>query len=176
MLEGATAIALSYSGMLYIAETDDKKIHRIRQVGRGQGSEFSPEVLLLPLGVLLWGCVEGQAFILTSSLLSLLVHPSPSPRSSQVSTDGEITHLAGALSECDCKNDANCDCYQTGDGYAKDARLNSPSSLVVSPDGTLYVADLGNIRIRAVRKNQPPPASLSPSSRSEEHTSELQSR
>ena len=54
------------------------------------------------------------------------------------------------------QNDANCDCYQTGDGYAKDARLNCPSSLVVSPDGTLYVADLGNIRIRAVRRNQPP--------------------
>uniref|UniRef100_A0A8C7YR34 Teneurin transmembrane protein 3 n=1 Tax=Oryzias sinensis TaxID=183150 RepID=A0A8C7YR34_9TELE len=101
MLEGATAIALSYSGILYIAETDEKKIHRIRQV----------------------------------------------------STDGEITHLAGAPSECDCKNDANCDCYQAGDGYAKDARLNCPSSLVVSPDGTLYVADLGNIRIRAIRRN-----------------------
>lgn len=26
----------------------------------------------------------------------------------------------------------------------------------MSPDGTLYVADLGNIRIRAVRRNQPP--------------------
>uniref|UniRef100_A0A7N8WYT3 Teneurin transmembrane protein 3 n=1 Tax=Mastacembelus armatus TaxID=205130 RepID=A0A7N8WYT3_9TELE len=104
MLEGATAIALSYNGVLYIAETDEKKIHRIRQV----------------------------------------------------STDGEITHLAGAPSECDCKNDANCDCYQAGDGYAKDARLNCPSSLVVSPDGTLYVADLGNIRIRAIQHNQPP--------------------
>uniref|UniRef100_A0A8C5A5Z0 Teneurin transmembrane protein 3 n=1 Tax=Gadus morhua TaxID=8049 RepID=A0A8C5A5Z0_GADMO len=104
MLEGATAIALSYSGILYIAETDEKKLHRIRQV----------------------------------------------------STGGEITYLAGAPSDCDCKNDANCDCYQTGDGYAKDARLNCPSSLVVSPDGTLYVADLGNIRIRAVRRNQPP--------------------
>ncbi|XP_031722930.1 teneurin-3 [Anarrhichthys ocellatus] len=108
MLEGATAIALSYSGVLYIAETDEKKIHQIRQV----------------------------------------------------STDGEITHLAGEPSDCDCKNDANCDCYQTGEGYAKDARLNSPSSLVVSPDGTLYMADLGNIRIRAIRCNQPPTGSL----------------
>lgn len=54
------------------------------------------------------------------------------------------------------QNDANCDCYQSGDGYAKDARLNCPSSLVVSPDGTLYVADLGNIRIRAIRRNRPP--------------------
>nr|XP_054607704.1 teneurin-3 isoform X3 [Nothobranchius furzeri] len=107
MLEGATAIALSYRGVLYIAETDEKKIHRIRQV----------------------------------------------------STDGEITHLAGAASDCDCK-DTSCDCYQTGDGYAKDARLNCPSSLVVSPDGTLYVADLGNIRIRSIRCNQPRTGSL----------------
>ncbi|MFT7815220.1 teneurin-3-like [Arapaima gigas] len=102
-LESASAIAVSYSGVLYIAETDEKKINRIRQV----------------------------------------------------STDGEISHLAGTPSECDCKNDANCDCYQTGDGYAKDAKLNAPSSLVVSPDGTLYVADLGNIRIRAISKNRP---------------------
>lgn len=106
-LEGATAIAVSFSGVLYIAESDEKKINRVRQV----------------------------------------------------STDGEITHLAGAPSECDCKNDANCDCYLTGDGYAKDARLNAPSSLVVSPDGTLYVADLGNIRIRAISRNRPPLAS-----------------
>lgn len=37
MLEGATAIALSYSGVLYIAETDEKKIHRIRQVATTAG-------------------------------------------------------------------------------------------------------------------------------------------
>ncbi|XP_029114628.1 teneurin-3 isoform X2 [Scleropages formosus] len=102
-LESASAVAVSYSGLLYIAETDEKKINRIRQV----------------------------------------------------STDGEISHLAGTPSECDCKNDANCDCYQTGDGYAKDAKLNAPSSLAVSPDGTLYVADLGNIRIRAIGRNRP---------------------
>ncbi|OXB57759.1 hypothetical protein ASZ78_006549 [Callipepla squamata] len=102
-LESATAIAVSYSGVLYITETDEKKINRIRQV----------------------------------------------------TTDGEISLVAGIPSECDCKNDVNCDCYQSGDGYAKDAKLNAPSSLAVSPDGTLYIADLGNIRIRAVSKNRP---------------------
>ncbi|XP_059765675.1 teneurin-3 isoform X2 [Balaenoptera ricei] len=102
-LESATAIAVSYSGVLYITETDEKKINRIRQV----------------------------------------------------TTDGEISLVAGIPSECDCKNDANCDCYQSGDGYAKDAKLSAPSSLAASPDGTLYVADLGNIRIRAVSKNKP---------------------
>ena len=45
--------------------------------------------------------------------------------------------------------------YLPGDGgYAKDAKLKAPSSLAVSPDDTLYVADLGNIRIRAVSRNK----------------------
>eukprot|EP00063_Salmo_salar_P092585 XP_014067420.1 PREDICTED: teneurin-3-like isoform X7 [Salmo salar] len=102
-LESAVAIAVSYYGAIYVAETDERKLSRIRTI----------------------------------------------------SVDGEITHLAGSPSDCDCKNDVNCDCYQTGEGYAKDARLNVPSSLVVAPDGTLYVADLGNIRIRAVSRNGP---------------------
>ncbi|XP_040584312.1 teneurin-4 isoform X4 [Mesocricetus auratus] len=102
-LESATALAVSHNGVLYIAETDEKKINRIRQV----------------------------------------------------TTSGEISLVAGAPSGCDCKNDANCDCFSGDDGYAKDAKLNTPSSLAVCADGELYVADLGNIRIRFIRKNKP---------------------
>ncbi|XP_076879023.1 LOW QUALITY PROTEIN: teneurin-2-like [Brachyhypopomus gauderio] len=102
-LESATAIAVSHSGVLYIAETDEKKINRVRQV----------------------------------------------------SADGEISLLAGAASECDCKNDVNCNCFSGDEGYATDAGLNSPASLAVAPDGTLFIADLNNIRIRAVRANSP---------------------
>ncbi|XP_078099369.1 teneurin-4 isoform X5 [Sander vitreus] len=102
-LESANALAVSHNGVLYIAESDEKKINRVRQV----------------------------------------------------STNGEISLVAGAPSGCDCKNDANCDCYFGDEGYAKDAKLNAPSSLAVCPDGELYIADLGNIRIRYVRKNKP---------------------
>uniref|UniRef100_A0A3P8Z850 Teneurin-4 n=1 Tax=Esox lucius TaxID=8010 RepID=A0A3P8Z850_ESOLU len=102
-LEAANALAVSHNGILYISESDEKKINRVRQV----------------------------------------------------STNGEISLVAGAPSGCDCKNDANCDCYSGDDGYAKDAKLNGPSSLAVSPDGELFIADLGNIRIRYVRRNKP---------------------
>ncbi|XP_056431087.1 teneurin-2 isoform X9 [Hyla sarda] len=102
-LESASAIAISHTGILYIAETNEKKINRIRQV----------------------------------------------------TTNGEISLLAGAASDCNCKDDVNCNCYAGDDGYATDAFLNSPSSLAVAPDGTVYIADLGNIRIRAVLQNRP---------------------
>ncbi|KAM6973576.1 LOW QUALITY PROTEIN: teneurin-4 [Aplochiton taeniatus] len=102
-LESANALAVSHTGVLYIAESDEKKINRVRQV----------------------------------------------------SADGEISLVAGAPSGCDCKNDANCDCYSGDEGYAKDAKLNTPASLAASPDGELFVADLNNIRIRYVRRNKP---------------------
>ncbi|KAK3564553.1 hypothetical protein QTP86_022795, partial [Hemibagrus guttatus] len=104
-LESATAIAVSHSGVLYIAESDEKKINRVRQV----------------------------------------------------SANGEISLLAGATSECDCKNDVNCNCFAGDEGYATDASLNAPTSLAVAPDSTLYIADLNNIRIRAVHANRPGP-------------------
>uniref|UniRef100_A0A671NMG3 Teneurin-2 n=1 Tax=Sinocyclocheilus anshuiensis TaxID=1608454 RepID=A0A671NMG3_9TELE len=102
-LESATAIAISHTGVLYIAETDEKRINRIRQV----------------------------------------------------STSGEISLLAGAASECDCKNDINCNCFSGDEGYAADTSLNCPASLAVSPDGTLYIADLNNIRVRSIHSNRP---------------------
>ncbi|XP_032928652.1 teneurin-1 isoform X1 [Catharus ustulatus] len=101
-LESARAIAVSHSGILYIAETDERKINRIQQV----------------------------------------------------TTNGEISIIAGAPSDCDCKIDPNCDCFSGDGGYAKDAKLKAPSSLAVSPNDTLYVADLGNVRIRAVSRNK----------------------
>uniref|UniRef100_A0A3Q3W7D0 Uncharacterized protein n=1 Tax=Mola mola TaxID=94237 RepID=A0A3Q3W7D0_MOLML len=76
-------------------------------------------------------------------------------RIQQVSANGEISVISGAPTDCDCKIDPNCDCFSGDGGYARDARLKAPSSLTVAPNGTLYIADLGNIRIRAVSPNQP---------------------
>ncbi|XP_076878792.1 teneurin-1-like isoform X2 [Brachyhypopomus gauderio] len=104
-LEAAKAIAVSHQGVLYIAETDERKINRIQQV----------------------------------------------------TTNGEISVVAGAPTDCDCKIDPNCDCFSGDGGYARDARLEAPSALAVAPNGTLYIADLGNIRIRAVTANRPQP-------------------
>ncbi|XP_077002061.1 teneurin-1 [Tamandua tetradactyla] len=101
-LESARAISISQSGLLFIAETDERKVNRIQQV----------------------------------------------------TTNGEISIIAGSPTDCDCKIDPNCDCFSGDGGYAKDAKMKAPSSLAVSPDGTLYVADLGNVRIRTISRNQ----------------------
>uniref|UniRef100_A0A8C3VSS4 Teneurin-1 n=1 Tax=Catagonus wagneri TaxID=51154 RepID=A0A8C3VSS4_9CETA len=101
-LESARAISVSHSGLLFIAETDERKVNRIQQV----------------------------------------------------TTNGEISIMAGAPTDCDCKIDPNCDCFSGDGGYAKDAKMKAPSSLAVLPDGTLYVADLGNVRIRTISRNQ----------------------
>ncbi|XP_036083068.1 teneurin-1 isoform X3 [Rousettus aegyptiacus] len=101
-LESARAISISHSGLLFIAETDERKVNRIQQV----------------------------------------------------TTNGEISIMAGAPTDCDCKIDPNCDCFSGDGGYAKDAKMKAPTSLTVSPDGTLYVADLGNVRIRTISRNQ----------------------
>ncbi|XP_006916229.1 teneurin-1 isoform X2 [Pteropus alecto] len=101
-LESARAISVSHSGLLFIAETDERKVNRIQQV----------------------------------------------------TTNGEISIMAGAPTDCDCKIDPNCDCFSGDGGYAKDAKMKAPTSLAVSPDGTLYVADLGNVRIRTISRNQ----------------------
>lgn len=58
-LESARAIGVSHSGLLFIAETDERRVNRIQQV----------------------------------------------------TTNGEISIIAGAPTDCDCKIDPNCDCF-----------------------------------------------------------------
>uniref|UniRef100_A0A6I8PGC2 Teneurin transmembrane protein 4 n=1 Tax=Ornithorhynchus anatinus TaxID=9258 RepID=A0A6I8PGC2_ORNAN len=104
-LESATALAVSPAGVLYVAETDEKRVNRVRRVGAG----------------------------------------------------GRLSLVAGAPGGCDCKSDAGCDCFSGDGGYAQDARLHGPAALAVCADGALFVADLGNVRVRAVRPNRPAP-------------------
>ncbi|XP_062845098.1 teneurin-1 isoform X2 [Trichomycterus rosablanca] len=110
-LEGVRGIAVSHEGLLYVSQSDDRKVNRIQVLN----------------------------------------------------ADGEMTAVAGATSECDCKIDPDCECFSGDGGYARDAKLKSPSSLAVSPNGTLYIADVGNLRVRALTPPRPRPSS-SPSS------------
>lgn len=72
-------------------------------------------------------------------------------------TVGAFTHVIFLIKSSHW-NDAFLFLLSGDGGYARDARLKAPSSLAVAPNGTLYIADLGNIRIRAVSPNQPQPS------------------
>ena len=66
-----------------------------------------------------------------------------------VATNGKISIVAGRDSPCNCL-DAACSCFEIDQYLATNAQFNSISSIAVTPDSVLYIADQGNVRIRAV--------------------------
>ena len=60
----------------------------------------------------------------------------------KVTTDGIITTVAGTNTAGD-----------NGDGLATETQLSSPNGIWVKPDGTFFILDLGNNKIRKVDKN-----------------------
>lgn len=90
----------------------------------------------------------------SSFLQNDLSHSPGNPLCSSVCLETPLCHLSAPIKGFFVFS------LSSGDGgYARDARLKAPSSLAVAPNGTLYIADLGNIRIRAVSPNQPQPNS-----------------
>ena len=75
-------------------------------------------------------------------------------RISVVGTDGRIRVYAGKDSKCNCQ-DADCPCYDKDVLLATETVFGSISSVSVSPDGRLYIADLANRRVRVVESNIP---------------------
>jgi DNA-binding beta-propeller fold protein YncE len=74
----------------------------------------------------------------------LYVSDSRNHRIRRVTPEGEATTVAGS---------GPVDCLPGGfaDGAADQARLFNPAGIVVGPDGTVYFADTGNHRVRALR-------------------------
>ncbi len=73
----------------------------------------------------------------------------------RVATDGTLSTYAGADSRCNCL-DAACQCFDPHRHLAATAKFSAVSSLACTPDGVLYIADQGNLRVRAVSSSIPP--------------------
>lgn len=71
-----------------------------------------------------------------------------------IRTDSKISLYAGAESKCNCL-ERGCDCYEADHYLATSAKFNTISALTVTPDGTVYIADQANIRIRSVQASLP---------------------
>ncbi|XP_076467550.1 teneurin-3-like isoform X4 [Babylonia areolata] len=72
-----------------------------------------------------------------------------------VSTDGHIHHFAGAKSKCDCQQKERCKCYDPRELLAAQALFSDPTSVTVTPDGVLHLADMGNLRVFSIISQLP---------------------
>ena len=66
----------------------------------------------------------------------------------------KIETIGGKNSNCNCR-DSNCKCFDPDSHLAASTRFSAISSIAVSPDGKLYIADQGNFRIRTVASHMP---------------------
>lgn len=136
-----TSVVIAPDGTLYIA---DYRHHRIRRVG--------PDGIITTLagnGTAGYGGDGGAAtaaqlnfprVIALAPNGSLYIAEELNYRIRRVDPDGVITTVAG-----------NGTAGYSGDGgSATDAELRSPYGVAIAPDGSLYIADTGNGRIRRV--------------------------
>jgi len=132
-------LAIDAAGNLYVADTGNRRVRMIDSTGTitsvagggqanpGDGLKATNVNLIQPVGV---------AFDPAGNMLIL----DRSPRVRLVNSTGIISTIAG--------NGAQA---FTGDGGpATNATLQSPEGIVVAPDGTIYIADTNNSRVRRI--------------------------
>ena len=140
-VESPSAVAVDGDGVLYIAQSGP--IHRIRKVDRngmistvagngtagfsGDGGPATSASLNIPIAV----AVDGSGNIYIAEMRH---------RVRKVDASGIITTVAGDGTEG----------FGGDGGPGIAARLNSPVALAVTSDGTLFISDWGNQRVRMV--------------------------
>ncbi|MGQ0594444.1 MAG: NHL domain-containing protein, partial [Gammaproteobacteria bacterium] len=134
-------VALSVDGSLYIADTGNHRIRRMRPDGiiatvagngnsgfSGDGGPATQASLAFPAAVAVGA--DGSLYIADSNNF----------RIRRVAPDGIITTVAG-----------NRYGFSGDEGPATQASLSYPGGIALGADGSLYIADPNNYRIRRVR-------------------------
>ena len=132
-------IAVDGSGDLFIADSRNHRIRRVLATGiiitlagsnnfGGDGGPATDALLFFPLSVAV------------DSVGDLYIADSRNHRTRQVNVSGTITTVAGT-GDPDFAGDG---------GQARGADLFAPRDLTFDADGNLYIADLGNRRVRKV--------------------------
>lgn len=141
LLRTPLGVGVARDGSLYIADTNNHRIRRVTPDGQittvagtgvagfsGDGGPATEAMLRGPFNV-----VEGpDGSIYVSDLHNYRVR--------RVHPDGMITTVAGTGTAG----------FSGDGGPATQAQLSGPHSVAVTPDGTLYIADLANHRVRRV--------------------------
>ena len=143
-------VAVGPDGTLYIADSGTLRIRQVRPNGiittvAGNGQQCPSATA--PCGD---GGPAIQAQFSSVSRVAVgadgSLYITDTDRSRRVGTDGIMSTVAGTGQACTTQ--------LCGDGGpATQAQLRSPAGMTVGPDGSLYIADLGNKRIRRVGLN-----------------------
>jgi len=143
-------VAVASDGSYYIAEAP----YRIRRVGpdgiittvAGNGQNcYPPSAPCGDGGLATQAKIGYPEFIAVGPDGSLYIVESNNHRVRWVKPDGIIVTLTGTGIAC---SNATSSCGD--EGPAAQAQLHSPQGVVVAPDGSIYIADSGNARIRRV--------------------------
>ena len=72
----------------------------------------------------------------------------------KIGNNKQIETIAGKNSNCNCL-DTSCKCWDPDTYLAANTRFSAISSIAISPDGKIYVADQGNYRVRTIASRMP---------------------
>jgi hypothetical protein len=124
---GPMGIAVSSSGVVYVADTGNRAIRRISSDGVVSTLTLSGSTLSEPRGV----AVDSAGVLYVADYGSHTIR--------RVTSSGAVTTLAGEVAT-----------PGTTDGSSTSARLHYPSAVAISTAGVVYIADTDNDTIRAV--------------------------
>ena len=140
-LNGPSAVAVGLDGALYIADTNHSRVRRVSPDGvittiagiggfgySGDGALAAQAALFGPEGVAVGR--DGSLYIADTF----------NSRVRLVDTNGIITTIAGNAVRG----------FGGEEGPATQASINNPYGVSTGPDGSLYIADTGNNRIRRI--------------------------
>ncbi len=140
-LDWPSAAAYAPDGSLYFAELHSHRIARLAPTGRLQliaGTGFAgdaPENATATTSRL-----NAPTHLVFDPAGNLLVADQGNHKIRRITPAGIITTIAGTGAAG----------YSGDDGPASAARLNQPNAIALDPAGNLYIADMGNHRIRRV--------------------------
>ena len=142
-LDTPVDITLGGDGSLFIVDKNNGRIRRVSPDGNIStvaGTGYIYNYNTDEGGLAIDAGLNNPEGVAVGADGSLYIADTVDYRVLRVGTDGIITTVAG-----------NGVWGYSGDGGpATQANLRGPNSVVVSPDGSLYIADLGNFRIRKV--------------------------